>query len=64
MEHFMDERIEVCRVRIRRDSTRQAAIVSDLLAAERLVAEWSKARPAQGVVEWHLRQSSGKPAAT
>ena len=39
----MDDLIEVCKVHLRRDSTRQVAVVNDLRAAESVVAEWSKA---------------------
>jgi len=38
----MDELIEICKVHLRRDSTRQVAILNDLRAAECVVAEWSK----------------------
>lgn len=39
----MNEPIEVCKIHLRRDSTRQVAIMNDLRTAESVVAEWSKA---------------------
>lgn len=38
----MDELIEVCKIRLRRDSTRQLACLNDLKAAEGLLAEWAR----------------------
>lgn len=55
----MDELIEICKVHLRRDSTRQVAFVNDLRAAEQLVAEWSKAALRKVVCQVRVRFEDG-----